>query len=109
MYRQQTGLVHADTGSLGEGGVGAHSRHGGTGLSVQEDPHQECQQSEEQQAAGGDYQIDAEPVQVDLQELRQELIVKAFQRDGGTQALTGKAPNHRRALVGQQQPHHAHE
>ena len=44
-----------------------------------------------------------------LQKLCQELIVKALQRDGGTQTLTGKAPNHRWALVGQQQPHHAHE
>lgn len=96
-------------GGLGERRVGAHGGHGGTGLGVQERPHGQRQQREHQQAAGGDPQVDADAVQVNGQEVGQQLVIEALQRDNGTQAGTGEAPHHGGMTVRQQQPHHAHE
>ena len=102
---QHAHLVHIHAGGPCEGGVGAHGGHGGAGLGVQEGPHAEGQDREEQQRS----RRDGEVSDVDLQKARQHLVIKALEGDGGTQALAREAPDHGGAVVRKQQPHHAHE
>ena len=103
--REHTHLVDIDACGLSEGRVRADGGHCGAGLGVEESPHQESQQREEQQSAGRDGEV----ADVDLQEVCKHLVIEALEGNRGPQALAGKAPDHCRAFIRQQQPHHAHE
>ena len=104
-HREHSRLVDVDTGSPGEVGVGTHRGHGRTGFGVEKRPHQEGQHREEQKAAHRNGEIS----NLNMQEVGQDLIVKALQGDGGTKSLARQSPNHGRTVVGQQKPHHTHE
>ncbi len=102
---EHTHLVHIHARGLCKRRVGADGRHGGARLGVEEGPHEEGKQRKEQQRTCRDGEV----ADIDLEEVCEDLIVEALEGYRRPQALAGKAPDHRRAFIRQQQPHHAHE
>src|SRR5450830_460157 len=98
--------VDADSTGAGVVWIRTDSSHRCSGLGVKECPHEPCHECKKQDSTSRNHEIWTD---VNGEEIVQNLVPELIERNSSSEARPHVAPDHRRTVIGQDQPHYAHE